>query len=1686
MSLKRFYFSLFALLALSAAAAFAHQNGPGTEPGIITVAKAASDIGDYSYQYTTIQAAVNAAKEGTIIEILDEAEYAEQVTIEGREDRRWPSAGAGQPAPVGGKNWITIRYRPPSANAATRPSIKWQDTQNRSPKNLTEGRRQGDSTSATVGQGTSGNFETNGALRIIRAQGIKIEGITVDGGGAAPFYNADVWPGDDKNYGLLHGNAAIAVAVAGDVQIRDCELRNAYFGIAVKDRNTGGVFGSPNPGDNDATIPLSGFGTTGYHLFEYNKIHNNSVGIFFESSWDRGSTVRYNLIYSNYHQTAATATMSAGKDDTKAAGALSFKDNYLSPVAIYNNTFHDNAGLLVGAWQVGYQHLIFNNIFGGNHDDKTLGTPVDNQFNIVGKFPNRMKHNAVGGASTVQIANISDLCPEYRDSIYIEHIQYDAMGQIPESNKRTRSFETCRTQNGTVVRQRESRAFFGVGIVLSGPATAPFAADANNRWLEMSGWPTTGTARLPMLFRSVNATSPDFLVPNWDRPEVAAYIRNGGWPAGGILNEDGTVADLGAIPFSGKRPGDGAAQKLRARVSPFSVVTVTGTTATASIAVNQEVGATGALTIKYIRWVVPIPNNKDSWGGDGAVVPSASIRTVTGADGRAVADGNSKITFTVPQLGANDSTGFFEVVLSGPNGTTDVGFLPYRRLDYKLDIKVSGAATCVTPGTATVAPVIQAGCPVTMTVTAMKRGSGGAADTPYNTGAPNTPLQVDYNLALPAARMWRDADRTPPALTYDANLATGAQYSKTYTVYFTKAGDEIIAAAGLWCEGGRCESQSALRIAFLGDLQVTVKPGAPAKIVFKNPVPSSQTTKAVPPITPPTIVGTYPVEVEVQDRYENPVDTRLQVGMTSLHPIIGDVESPTAFTDPATGRASFTATIKSGGPGEVFDLEASSGALARDTGSLRVGRAADALRVFYYNSGKNGKDWEDDYDEVEEIDTLVNTATKPAWVQVWVKVVNLTQTGDTVVTSKSGPVCVTASDANIRFSATGSGAGAAGPYLTTLTGGVGTFWITSDEEVLGGSLTAGVKTTPDCGGVKDASVSDGSRGGITFRKPKGNAGSAFVTGDGYGRPEAVEISFVGTGGFAGAGGTWRDPDSVKLSWPGVCAGAVSYTSKSIQYLPDGVIRVAFPPAAFPEGHTNVTAAAAVTIYGADDNDCHECSPTQLIDSIGPIIGREAVPALCGTGPFTNPWYEEVTSPATPYKLRLMLTEPLAAWELLAGNSILIASDSTGANPRPLTVESVDFAGGVYTLTLSTTSVLVEGAWIRLNPAHIGVSDAGGHLVSADNRWVQIFQQEAPAELTEAWYTTADNTGRIDFVYIKFNKALTDAGAWFNGGSFSFKRDGIGVFSISADNIGSVTLDPADTENKTIRINMAAMLPGEFNKITDGKIWTGGGIEVSVTFNSAKGWAPIADKPVGDKARPVLISAVLQVGSVNEKDEAEPDMLILTFSESSLWENYASTLSPVSIWGGGGWSPVVVRTDIAPVPGADGSYYVLTYTVDRFGGGDPASRDSVKINELAGVADRATPPNVQNQADNHRVLLEIRPGKPNWMTRVKNNPFRDSVVVLTTPNAKGDVLSVTGFITLYDNMGKLVVDTVAYNNPATGNAVEWVWKGRNRQGRTVGTGTYLFKARYTAVDKSGNKVDPQQVTRSIGFVRGRQQ
>ena len=690
--------------------------------------------------YSSIQAAINAAQPGDSVKILDAATYPEQVTIDST------------------KNGLILASSSPMS--LNKPKIVWQDIVNVHPETYAES--QIDSLI---------NYDKNGALRILSATNITVNGIAIDGGGPYVYGYGCVW--FNKN-DLVSGNAALIIWVSGGAHITNCDLSNAYFGIYLMDQNGGGIFANANPADLQPQniVPMSGFGKTGNHIIEYNRIHNNSFGMWFESTWDLGSTIRYNLIYENHHQTPAFAkTVSASpsgnncgmEGKNQPGGAMFFRDVAYSSLSIYNNTFWHNFLIFVGGWRPGAQHLIFNNIYAKPFEywstDPTYSN--DSYMEMSPSFSNRM-YNCIFSCQ-------SQALQQYYAPIMNGMPQVQGVNYQPP------------TQGSILSTNTVNQAF-------------PIAA--NIRWIEMDS----------SKFQSMDPATANFLAPNWSDTIVVKYIKNQGWQNSGVKNMDGSWADLGAVSSDGGRPTDLAA------IIPIDPVSITGTNATIKFAINQRIGQFQNPSAKLFRFVsnLPIVANWDP----ASVINAANINDITIPATPALQAGVNTYTVTIPVAQTADY-GFFEMILEGKGSdgnlyTTSTGFLPYRNLKYKLAVQIWNSALTKQLDSVMVGD--------TVTLKVVPENSDGSAFT-------NALSQAQAGL-YSGFTLWSTASNPMAQLAFPQGI-TGAT---TKSVVFTKVpngGIEIVGMAGI------CRTTADTAV-FQGSAVVHVIGGAPATVFFQG------------------------------------------------------------------------------------------------------------------------------------------------------------------------------------------------------------------------------------------------------------------------------------------------------------------------------------------------------------------------------------------------------------------------------------------------------------------------------------------------------------------------------------------------------------------------------------------------------------------------------------------------------------------------------------------------------------------------------------------------------------------------------------------------------------------------------------------------------------------------------------
>ncbi len=1164
--------------------------------------------------FSSIQKAVDKAGKGDIIEILDASVYAEQVTIDST------------------KNGLILRSSNPTA--PNKPVIQFQDRVNVGPTTAADSKIE-----------SKINFDQNGALRIMRARNVTIDGIAVDGAGPYPFAYPGIWNSKDP---LFHGNGAITVWISGDVVIRNCDIRNAYIGINVKDRNEGGIFANANPADIQPwnVVPLSGFGKTGNHLFEKNRIHGNSWGMFFESAWDLGSNIRYNLFYENHHATPALSAQVAKMPDgaNQPGGALFFKDVLLSPVAIYNNTFWHNNQLISGHWQAGAQHLLFNNIYASPYQYWSLNKDFTDFQDMDGSFGNRTKNCIYA----TQIAP-----PVSRSQTYNAGAQDTALNKYVSVEQTVTAVSQVRIMNKLDHVENEGLKFNIMIPLSSGPVAKPQVADwviqpgalitsaqaggsfppeANVRWYEIK-------------FKSTDPASPDFLSPDWDDSVVQKYVKDAGWPASGVRDADGSLADLGAISSTGI-PVD------EITVKPLAPVIINATTATLSFTITGLSGRLDNPRVKMLGWQNNLDFQKDIFGSNAKPLPPSMDMTSQAANAKIETNG-STFTITVPVRGPMDYYAFAEIILegTGSNGkpiVTNVGFLPFRKLDYKFLVEIldnSGKKiTAIKVGETAnlkITPQSLNGSAFNNTIAPVTISLNSGADF-LTSLSPNTKLTVD-GITGPTAK---------PAI-------------------FTKVpigGLEFVTVAGIYKQGTNS-------LAFYGVSEgVKILPGDPEKIVFQDP-PSKILNPGSAPVLDPGM--SYPVKLEVRDRFDNAVSAPVTVSIKSNQPAIGNIDGALTATTDSSGMVQFAAKVTNGDLNQIFELEASIPGKPADKADLKVGKARDKFWVLYADVAA--------FDPAAE---LRGSAGERLAVTIRAGKDANTKLADRQTDFKI--------DATPGLAVFASAADAAPATAFKLVNGEAVVYVTGLLPVENGSITV----SP----VTDNTILAGARAKIFFTFTAVSVSSAsFHADNGFAKVDRVEIFFRQD--------LKRSPDSLKLSWPAKDVNALT-VKDGITLDPANPKHITVKLAApFPEGLSGGVGAGTLFTYDPATPDI----PVQATgftgaDSVGPLLDSAKVQEKIGPGGDT---------------LFVAFNEKINPAGLEGASLILIRA---GGAPVTLAILSpLELAAGKgYRLSLADLGAQApaEGDSLKINPAG-RLTDAAGNHSHPDNRPVALRLKTIP-------------------------------------------------------------------------------------------------------------------------------------------------------------------------------------------------------------------------------------------------------------------------------------------------------------------------------------------------------------------------
>ena len=618
--------------------------------------------------FSSIQAAVDKAHADDEVVILDTATYEEQVTLQSL-------------------HHFSLRSANPAS--AHKPVIRWSDKTDVGPKTCLEGL---DTAKIT--------FDRNGALRLLDVRDVRIEGIVIDGGGATPYNNPNVWGNGVDCTGTLYpfffGNAAMAVYASSQVVVVGCEFRNAYFGITFKDRDLQAPFGVR--GSSYAILPF-GRMALGNHFFEGNSIHNNTWGVFMESGWGLGSTFRDNLVYENHHATPAAALAvkaMSSEGANQPGGALFFKDVMRSSMTLQNNSFWHNFVTFAGGYRPGAQHLIVDNIFAEPNVAWSMDPAFPNSFmDLDPFFPKRMKCNAYAGQSVTPaveslLVSASAIDSAYGNKVTATKMVYESKSTVrilngfPVVSPDTASALLDLPLSTGVKQVRvslPSAAYMG-SFLQGGDAPSIFSAADQNRWVETR-------------FRSTQASDSGFLRPT---PSAQEFLASA-WGPLRYPATSGVPSTLGALPAAA-RPA------ALLRIVPLAPVLIEGGQMVLRFSVQSLQGDpaanAAAPVVSYLRLEKNVPALLMGFGGTSALdVAEADSLPLPAAP---IHYGYNELKLPRPELSPDSNAyGFVEMAVQGMGTLSNVAQFPIVPLAFLFTVEALDAtqdipATAITKG----------------------------------------------------------------------------------------------------------------------------------------------------------------------------------------------------------------------------------------------------------------------------------------------------------------------------------------------------------------------------------------------------------------------------------------------------------------------------------------------------------------------------------------------------------------------------------------------------------------------------------------------------------------------------------------------------------------------------------------------------------------------------------------------------------------------------------------------------------------------------------------------------------------------------------------------------------------------------------------------------------------------------
>jgi hypothetical protein len=528
------------------------------------------------------------------------------------------------------------------------------------------------------------------------------------------------------------------------------------------------------------------------------------------------------------------------------------------------------------------------------------------------------------------------------------------------------------------------------------------------------------------------------------------------------------------------------------------------------------------------------------------------------------------------------------------------------------------------------------------------------------------------------------------------------------------------------------------------------------------------------------------------------------------------------------------------------------------------------------------------------------------------------------------------------------------------------------------------------------------------------------------------------------------PDSITVYFPNPTGAWTVKAGQGSMVVSGASVMLSFS-ATFPSKTTSFSTTAGGTgISYLNDGGTVKKSVFPLADSIGSVILTAQVAERLAPGIDTLfVTFSEALQPAS-----------------LAGTSLLLIKNNVSS---VLTITSVRALSTGYALALATgMPAPVQGDSLRINPPGplVDLSNNKAHPL---NPPVMIGVKAKPASIVRGYYFDRNADGAVETVEIDFNKKVA-----LNDCIFSLQWAlANSAIPSTVNSIDAARLSYKNSDSSIVAINVAALFPGVVGPKTSGSM------QATVAFVSFPGQTSAAE--VADSAAPVIIGATYimstnpgsagNLGDTLDVDFSEPVQVppdaspfLLSGKENNT--AYSFTLSPLSTQ-----------------PSATIRFYVKSIDgVVEPSSGDSIWIDSGKVADSPGRVYQINPKNKKaalqvKQSGQWKIMVLINPFSPGTPFSIAGLSGIGTAIKIIPTRTISDLSGIYIQAKIYDALGNLVFESSSPKNNAGDNSFNFIWDGRNKNNRFVGSNTYLAEIIVTT-----NGVETAEKKLKIGVKR----